>query len=288
MSPKLTMNCMFSLSTRDWVLQSLSQVTLGHDFLCTYISLLGNVLPVGQWLIHLCAQHLKQCLSACLGASQVALMGKNPPANAGDAKLKLDPWDGRIPWRGKCQPIPVFLPGELHGQRSLVGYTPRGLRQLDMDMTERLSTHSHTHTHTHTRLFIEWIFEWIIQNQLLLQTYFPRVPQLIDLSKIINWGFSGGSVVKNLPANVGDARSIPGLGRSSGEGNGNPLQYSCLGNPMDRGAWWATVHGVTKRVVYDLMTKQQTQWLTMRFIVLISFYSHWSQGGFPWSATAPM
>jgi len=56
-------------------------------------------------------------------------------------------------------------------------------------------------------------------------------------------------VVKNLPANAGDARdagSIPGSGRSPGEGNGNPLQYSCLGNPMDRGAWQATVHGVTK------------------------------------------
>ena len=59
-------------------------------------------------------------------------------------------------------------------------------------------------------------------------------------------GFPGGSVVKTLPANAGDVGSNPGLGRSPGEGNGNPLQYSCLGNPMDRGAWWATVHGVTK------------------------------------------
>ena len=59
-------------------------------------------------------------------------------------------------------------------------------------------------------------------------------------------GFPGGSVVKNLPATVEDAGSIPGLGRSPGEGNGNPLQYSCLGNVMDREAWWATVHGVTK------------------------------------------
>ena len=56
----------------------------------------------------------------------------------------------------------------------------------------------------------------------------------------------GGSVVKNRLANAGDMGSIPGLGRSSGEGNGNPLQYSCLENPMDRGAWQATVHGVTK------------------------------------------
>ena len=62
-------------------------------------------------------------------------------------------------------------------------------------------------------------------------------------------GFPGGSVVKNPPANTEDARdvdSIPGLGRSPGEGNGNPLQNSCLGNPMDKEAWWATVHGVTK------------------------------------------
>ena len=50
-------------------------------------------------------------------------------------------------------------------------------------------------------------------------------------------GFLGGSVVKNLPANAGDKGSISGLGRSPGEGNGNPLQYSCLENSMDRGAW---------------------------------------------------
>ena len=61
--------------------------------------------------------------------------------------------------------------------------------------------------------------------------------------------FPGGTVVKNLPISAGDARdvgSIPGSGRYPGEGNGNPLQYSCLGNPMDRGAWWATVHVVAK------------------------------------------
>ena len=59
-----------------------------------------------------------------------------------------------------------------------------------------------------------------------------------------SWGFPGGLAVKNPPAYTGDAVSIPGSGRSPGEGNGNPLQYSCLGNPMDRGAWQATVHGV--------------------------------------------
>ena len=71
-------------------------------------------------------------------------------------------------------------------------------------------------------------------------------------------GFPGGSVVKNLPANVGDASSISGLGRSPGEGNGYSLQYSCLENPLGRGAWRATVHGVA-RVRHDLATQQQQQ-----------------------------
>ena len=57
---------------------------------------------------------------------------------------------------------------------------------------------------------------------------------------------SGGSEVKVSARNAGDLGSIPGSGRSPGEGNGNPLQYSCLENPMDGGAWWATVHGVAK------------------------------------------
>ena len=60
------------------------------------------------------------------------------------------------------------------------------------------------------------------------------------------YGFPGGYVVKNLPASTGDADLIPGLGRSPGGGNGNPLQYSCLGNPMDRGAWQAVVHGAAR------------------------------------------
>ena len=59
--------------------------------------------------------------------------------------------------------------------------------------------------------------------------------------------FPGGSDGKASACSVGDPGSIPGLGRSPGEGNGNPLQYSCLENPMDGGAWWATVRGVAKR-----------------------------------------
>ena len=63
------------------------------------------------------------------------------------------------------------------------------------------------------------------------------------------FGFLGYTVVKNLPAGAGDTRdvgSIHGLGRCPGAGNGNPLQHSCLENSTDRGAWWATVHGVIK------------------------------------------
>ena len=67
-------------------------------------------------------------------------------------------------------------------------------------------------------------------------------------------GFPGGSDGKASACNVGGLDSIPGLGRSPGGGNGNPFQYSCLENPMDRGAWWATVHGVT-RVGHNLATK---------------------------------
>ena len=66
---------------------------------------------------------------------------------------------------------------------------------------------------------------------------------------MVMMGFPGGSVVKNPPANAGDTRnrdSIPGLARSPGEGNSNPLQYSCLENPVDRGACRTTVHGVAR------------------------------------------
>ena len=68
-------------------------------------------------------------------------------------------------------------------------------------------------------------------------------------------GFPGGSAVKNPPANVGDAGLIPESGRSPGGGHGNPFQYCCLGKPMDRGAWRATVNGVG----HNLEAKQQQQ-----------------------------
>ena len=80
------------------------------------------------------------------------------------------------------------------------------------------------------------------------QSLLNTVSQQIKTLSYIR-GFPSGTVVKNLPANVGgerDTGAIPRLGRFLGEGNGNPLLYSCLGNPLDRGAWQATVQGVSK------------------------------------------
>ena len=83
--------------------------------------------------------------------------------------------------------------------------------------------------------------KWEDQNNWVREISFETI------KKKKSRGFLGGSVVKKLPANAGDAGSNPGLGRSSGEGNGYPLQYSCLENPMDR-VWQATVHGVPKEL----------------------------------------
>ena len=76
------------------------------------------------------------------------------------------------------------------------------------------------------------------------------------VTSLVLWGFPGGSDGKESACDAGDPGSIPGLGRSPGEGCGNQIQYSCLENPMDRGAWWVTVHGVTK-------TWTRLTWLSM-------------------------
>ena len=87
----------------------------------------------------------------------------------------------------------------------------------------------------------------------LKQDFFKRnICLFIWLHPVLD--FPCSSVSKESACNAGDQGSIPGSGRSPGEGNGNPLQYSCLENPMDRGAWQATVHGVA-RVRHDLVTK---------------------------------
>ena len=83
-------------------------------------------------------------------------------------------------------------------------------------------------------------------------------------------GFPGGSMVRNLPANSRHEGLIPELGRYPGEGNGNLLQYFCLGNPMDREAWWATIHGGHKGIRHNLVTKQQSE--TYMFSIFSSFF----------------
>jgi len=77
----------------------------------------------------------------------------------------------------------------------------------------------------------------------------PRILPLVIYCLVLLTSYPDGAVVKNLPANTGDTRDaglIPESGRTTGVGNGNPLQYSCLGNSMDRGAWWTMVHGSAK------------------------------------------
>ena len=151
------------------------------------------------------------------GVSQVALMVKNRPANLGDSKRhKFDIWIRKIPWRRAWQPTPVFLPGESHGQRSLVGSLHSiGLQRVGHDWSDLGCTHA---------IYTCW------------QTW-----------NIL--GFPGGSESKESACNVEDPGSSPGSGRSFGEENGNPLQYSPLENSMDRRARWATVHGVSKELI---------------------------------------
>ena len=118
-------------------------------------------------------------------------------------------------WRRQWQPTPVFLPWKSHGRRSLVGYRPWGHKESDT--TEWLHVHVHVHPQhadTCSRINIH------TQRRPLFSLCFP-----------------GGSEVKASAWNSGNPGSIPGLGRSPGEGNGNPLQYSCMENPMERGAW---------------------------------------------------
>ena len=82
--------------------------------------------------------------------------------------------------------------------------------------------------------------------------------------------FPGGSMVKNPPANAGDSGSILGLGWSPGEGNDNPLQYSCLGNSVDRGAWWAIYSPWgCKRVGHDWATKQQQEIQLLDYMIRV-------------------
>ena len=105
-------------------------------------------------------------------------------------------------------------------------------------------------------LFSEFCFIWWWR-------YFSQLKYIYW--KLFQWDFPGGSDGKASAYNAGDPGSIPGLGRSPGEGNGNPLQYSCLENPMDGGTWEATVHGVPK----SQDTTERLHFLSLFFSVLV-------------------
>ena len=169
----------------------------------------------------------------------------------------FDPRVGKITWRGEWLPIPVFLPGEFHGQRSLAGCYPWGSQKGGN------SWMTNTHTDTHKKLLkcfqiacIIWHYTsnvWgshqfhIISILLGLFFFFLILAILMDISLsflfVLFWFLMmmyvgcSSSDSKASAYNVGDPGSIPGSGRSPGEGNGNPLQYSCLENPMDWGFW---------------------------------------------------
>ena len=87
---------------------------------------------------------------------------------------------------------------------------------------------------------------WPVRRGLCIPSAVYRERPSLTVDHCYSWGSHGGSVVKSPPANAGDSGSICGSGRSPGGGHDNPLRYSCLENPVDRGAWWSTVHGVTK------------------------------------------
>ena len=151
-------------------------------------------------------------------------------------------------WRRKWQPTPVFLPGDSQGQRSLVAavygvaQSWTRLKRLRSSRGEALAAWNYfscCFSRTSEELTI--CFMSIMP---FLQCRHSSLALLRHWAEI--FGFSGGSDGKESTCNSGDPGLIPGSGRSPGEENGNPLHCSCLENPMDRGTWRVTVHGLKK------------------------------------------
>ena len=139
------------------------------------------------------------------------LSGKESTCNAGDTEEGFDHWVRKIPGGGHGNPLQYSC---LENSMDREAWWAT-VRRVAKSRT-RLSNNTHTHTHTHTH------------------TQSP-------------WGCKELDMTEQLSlCNVGHMGLIPGLGRCPGEGNSNPLQYSCLENPMDRGAWRAIAHGFTK------------------------------------------
>ena len=172
----------------------------------------------------------------------VCASGREPACRCRRGKrLWFDPWVGKTPWRRTWQLIPVFLPGEFHGRRNLAGYSPWGHKESDTT---------------------EWPPPTTID-------YITCILEVFTILEAHSWASQVVLVVKNPSANAEDTRDtglIPGLGRSPGGGHDNPLQYFCLENPMDREAWQATVHRVTKK-----WTRIKQLSMTHALILLILF-----------------
>ena len=121
----------------DWGLLPESQESgSSHRFLHTEIS--AQEAPLAHRLSH--SQGLYPGLPRWLRGKEPACQYRRPK------RLEFDPWVGKIPWRRNCQPTPVFLPRKFHGQRSLMGYSPRGHKESDTTEHTRARTHTHTHT----------------------------------------------------------------------------------------------------------------------------------------------
>ena len=186
------------------------------------------------------------------------LNGGFPGSSAGKENLQcgrpqFDPWVGKIPWRKECLPTPVFWPGEFHKQRSLAAYSPWGCKESDM--TEQLSLSLKGENICKQCDWQDLVskiyhssYSSVSENKQLNQKMGKKLNRLFFLKK--TWASQVLLVVKDPPANAGDTGSVPGLGRSSGGGNGNPFQYACLENSLDRGVWQALVHK-TARVRHD-------------------------------------
>ena len=181
---------------------------------------------------------------------------KEPACQCRRQRCGFDPCIGRIPWRRKWQPTPVFLLGEFHGQRNLVGYShviSKSWTRLKQLSTAAFRLPRGAGGEGDDRGWDSWmasLTRWTrvwVNSGSWWWTGRPGVLRFIGSQRVghdwateLNWD---GSVAKNPPANAGDPGSVSGLGRSPGVGSSNQVQYCCLENPMDRRAWWAAVHG---------------------------------------------
>ena len=141
-------------------------------------------------------------------------------------------------------PVSVSHPSSITEYRCYPGFCPRPsppTLYLDREVSSILMSTITLYKVT-TSKWVSWIGVPLLRATSFFSNY------SFDKLHLNSCGFPGGSVSKQSACNAGDLGLIPGLGRSPGEGNGNPLQYSCMENSMDRGTWWAAVHGGHKEL----------------------------------------